>query len=108
MLYLGENKINKLGNGNKIYLGDRLIYQAIHTASASLPDVPFMFNYNAKQYSNGVMPNADGALFAENCVLTSPEYITHNGDSIVLTANNYFRYKWDSARQRAPGTPVPR
>lgn len=112
MIYLGTDKINKLGNGNKIYLGDKVIYQNLYKGEviSTLPDVPFLFNYNAKQYSNGVMPNADGALFAEDCVLSFPYTIVHNGDSIKVTGLSMFTKTFGSTSKnpfnRSYGQPL--
>lgn len=58
MTYIGDNKIHKFGNGNRIYLGDRLIYQLLQQPEEyKLPDIPFFFNFNAKNYSNGKNKN---------------------------------------------------
>ena len=94
MIYLGENKINKIGNGNRVYVGTNLIYQHIidssepSTPTLSLPDVPFFFNYNAKDYADGVIPNADGAEFGENLIITPQSF---NGDNIVAGMDYFIK-----------------
>lgn len=94
MIYLGENKINKIGNGNRVYVGSNLIYQHIidssepSTPTLSLPDVPFFFNYNAKDYAYGVIPNADGAEFGENLIITPQSF---NGDNIVAGMDYFIK-----------------
>lgn len=94
MIYLGENKINKIGNGNRVYVGSNLIYQHIidssepSTPTLSLPDVPFFFNFNAKDYADGVIPNADGAEFGENLIITPQSF---NGDNIVAGMDYFIK-----------------
>ena len=94
MIYLGENKINKIGNGNRVYVGSNLIYQHIIDSSEpvkptlSLPDVPFFFNFNAKDYADGVIPNADGAEFGENLIITPQSF---NGDNIVAGMDYFIK-----------------
>ena len=101
MIYLGENEINKIGNGNRVYVGTNLIYQHIidssepSTPTLSLPDVPFFFNFNAKDYADGVIPNADGAEFEEDMTV---EPISFNGDNIVV-GMDYFIKEYSSASE---------
>lgn len=92
MIYLNSNVINKIGNSNRLYYNGDIVYQGYTTGGGStgdysLPDVPFMFNYNARDYVDGVIPNADGALFDENLVLVNQQNITKNGDYITINNN---------------------
>ena len=106
MIYLGENKINKIGNGNRVYVGSNLIYQHIidssepSTPTLSLPDVPFFFNYNAKDYADGVIPNADGAEFGEDLVIAP-----------LSVGSNYIKldtYSFDKAYDTEAQNPINR
>lgn len=112
MIYLGTDIINKIGNGNKIYLGDRMIYQNIYKGEviSTLPDVPFLFNYNAKQYLDGIIPNAKGALFDSFCALSYPENVEYTGDSLKINSVSSFSKLYESADEnpfnRTAGQPL--
>lgn len=110
MIYLNTNIINKIGNSNKLYYNGSIVYQGYTTGGEpdtpdipdgdySLPDVPFLFNYNAKNYSNGVIPNADGALFNYNMVLNNPNVVVYNGDYIAVNGESYFQYQYPSINE---------
>jgi hypothetical protein len=69
MIYLNKNIINKIGNSNRLYYNGSIVYQSYTTGGEpdtpdipdgdySLPDVPFMFNYNARDYVDGVISSA--------------------------------------------------
>lgn len=112
MIYLGENKINKIGNGNRVYVGTNLVYQHIIDSSEpstpilSLPDVPFFFNYNAKDYMDGVIPNAEGGEFGEDLVIT-PQSV--NSDSIVLGSSSFaklYNLKSENPLNRSGNDPL--
>lgn len=104
MTYLGDNKIYKFGNGNRVYLGNRLIYQLfvkpdepivpdepiIPDGEYQLPDVAFFFNFNAKNYVDGVIPNADGALFNEDLIFSSTNGLIFCDDHLVFESSVYY------------------
>lgn len=108
MIYIGNNKINKIGNNNRLYWGDKLIYQLLVKTDEpiipdepdveyQLPDVPFMFNFNAKNYSNGVIPNADGALFEYDCTLSDTNVVDYYGDYLTFNGDAKFSHIYSSS-----------
>lgn len=101
MIYLNSNVINKIGNSNRLYYNGDIVYQGYTTGGGStgdysLPDVPFMFNYNAKQYSNGVLPNAAGALFEYDCTLSNKNVVDYYGDYLTFNADAGMIHNFDS------------
>lgn len=105
MIYLNRNIINKIGNSNRLYYNGSIVYQGYTTggdepdipdSEYSLPDVPFMFNFNAKQYNNGVMPNANGALFAYDCTLSDTSVVDYNGDYLTFNGDGNFSYRYSN------------
>lgn len=110
MIYLNSDIINKIGNSNRLYYNGSIVYQSYTTGGEpvipdipegdySLPDVPFMFNYNARDYVDGVIPNADGALFNYNMVLNNPNVVVYNGDYIAVNGKSYFQYQYPSINE---------
>lgn len=101
MIYLNSNIINKIGNSNRLYYNGNIIYQGYTTGGGSgdysLPDVPFMFNYNAKQYSNGVLPNAAGALFEYDCTLSNTNVVDYYGDYLTFNGDGNFSLNYSSS-----------
>lgn len=93
MILFDDNTINKIGNGNRIYLGSNLIYQLFKESEAdevySLPDIPFIFNFNAKNYVDGVIPYTEGAVFKNDLVLDSTNRVKIYDDHIVLWTNKF-------------------
>lgn len=105
MIYLNRNIINKIGNSNRLYYNGSIVYQGYTTggdepdipdSEYSLPDVPFMFNFNAKQYNNGVMSNANGALFAYDCTLSDTSVVDYNGDYLTFNGDGNFSYRYSN------------
>lgn len=101
MIYLNSNIINKIGNSNRLYYNGDIVYQGYTTGGGStgdysLPDVPFMFNYNAKNYSNGVIPNAAGALFEYDCTLSNTNVVDYYGDYLTFNADGNFSHNFSS------------
>ena len=104
MIRLGENRINKVGSSNKLYFNNGVVYQSYSLISAeqpdipdsdlSLPDVPFLINYNAKNYQNGTLFNVAGAIYDENATLSTPA--EHFGDYIKLNGSQYYTYSFSS------------
>lgn len=101
MIYLNSNIINKIGNSNRLYYNGSIVYQGYATGGDapdipdgeySLPDVPFMFNYNAKNYSNGVIHNAAGALFEYDCTLSNTNVVDYYGDYLTFNADGNFSH----------------
>lgn len=102
MTYLGDNKINKFGNGNRIYLGNRLIYQLLQQSEKQeykLPDIPFFFNFNAKNYADGVIPNADGALFNEDLIFNTVDGLYVYDDHIFFNGISSFGKIYNTASE---------
>jgi hypothetical protein len=110
MTYLGDNKINKIGNSNRVYLGDSLIYQLFVKTDEpiipdepdgeyKLPDIPFFFNFNTKNYADGVIPNADGALFNEDLIFNTVDGLDVYDDHIIFNSNSYFGKKYNSTSE---------
>ena len=106
MIYLNSDIINKIGNSNRLYYNGGIVYQGYTTGGDapdipdgeySLPDVPFMFNYNAKNYSNGVIPNAAGALFEYDCTLSRTSVVDYYGDYLTFNADGNFSYTYSSS-----------
>ena len=102
MIYLNSDIINKIGNSNRLYYNGSIVYQGYTTGGGStgdysLPDVPFMFNYNAKQYSNGVIPNAAGALFEYDCILSNTNVVEYYGDYLTFNADGNFSHIYNSS-----------
>lgn len=106
MIYLNSDIINKIGNSNRLYYNGSIVYQGYTTGGDapdipdgdySLPDVPFMFNYNAKQYSNGVIPNAAGALFEYDCTLSKTSVVDYYGDYLTFNADGNFSLNYSSS-----------
>ena len=105
MTYLGDNKIHKFGNSNRMYLGDRLIYQLLtkpiiddgggddvgddneSVSGEGLPNIPFIFNFNAKNYSNGVIPNSEGSIFGEDLIFDSTDGLDVYDDHLVFNSS---------------------
>lgn len=110
MTYLGNNKIHKIGNRNRLYWGDRLIYQLLVKTDEpiipdepeepdgeyQLPDVAFIFNYNAKNYSNGVIPTADGSIFGEDLIFNTVDGLDVYDDHLIFNGNCSFGKIYDS------------
>lgn len=101
MIYLNTNIINKIGNSNRLYYNGSIVYQGYTTGGGStgdysLPDVPFMFNYNAKNYSNGVIPNAAGALFEYDCTLSNTNVVDYYGDYLTFNGDGNFSHNFSS------------
>lgn len=110
MTYLGENKIHKIGNNNRLYWGDRLIYQLLVKTDEpiipdepeepdgeyQLPDVAFIFNYNAKNYSNGVIPTADGSIFNESLIFDTVDGLDVYDDHLIFNGYCFFGKIYDS------------
>lgn len=98
MIRLGENRINKVGSSNKLYFNNGVVYQSYSLISAeqpdipdsdlSLPDVPFLINYNAKNYEDGTLFNVAGAIYDENATLNMTA--EHFGDYIKLNGSQYY------------------
>lgn len=102
MIYLNSNIINKIGNSNRLYYNGSIVYQGYTTGGGStgdysLPDVPFMFNYNAKQYSNGVIPNAAGALFKYDCTLSNTNVVDYYGDYLTFNGDGNFSHQYSKS-----------
>lgn len=102
MIYLNSNIINKIGNSNRLYYNGSIVYQSYTTGGGSsgdysLPDVPFMFNYNAKNYSNGVIPNAAGALFEYDCTLSNKNVVDYYGVYLTFNADGNFSHTYSSS-----------
>lgn len=106
MIYLNSNIINKIGNSNRLYYNGSIIYQGYTTGGDapdipdgdySLPDVSFMFNYNARNYSNGVIPNADGALFEYDCTLSNTNVVDYYGDYLTFNGDGNFSLNYSSS-----------
>lgn len=61
-----------------------------------LPDVPFMFNYNAKEYDSetGTFPKTEGQLFDQDIVLrgTPGNYV--GPDYVKFNYGTYYGYTW--------------
>ena len=105
MIYIGNDIINKIGNSNRLYYNNSIVYQGYYigdtpdvpdTPTLSLPDVPFMFNYNAKNYVDGVIPNADGALFEYGCTLSKTNVVDYYGDYLTFNADAGMIYNFGS------------
>ena len=104
MIRLGENRINKVGGSNKLYFNNGVVYQSYSIISAeqpdipdsdlSLPDVPFLINYNAKNYEDGTLFNVAGAIYDKNATLSTPA--EHFGDYIKLNGSQYYTYSFSS------------
>lgn len=91
MIYKGSDIVNKISNGNRIYLGNRLIYQLLQQSEEyKLPDVAFIFNYNAKNYIDGFIPNANGALFNEDLVFNTVDGLDVYDDHIYFNSSCSF------------------
>lgn len=98
MIRLGENRINKVGGSNKLYFNNGVVYQSYSIISAeqpdipdsdlSLPDVPFLINYNAKNYQDGTLYNVAGAIYNKEATLNMPA--EHFGDYIKLNGSQYY------------------
>lgn len=87
MIYFGNNIINKIGNSNRIYLGDRLIYQLLQQPEEQeykLPDIPFFFNFNAKNYVDGIIPNTEGSIFGEDLIFNTVDGLDVYNDHLVF------------------------
>lgn len=102
MIYLNSNVINKIGNSNRLYYNGSIVYQGYTTGGGStgdysLPDVPFMFNYNARNYSNGVIPNAAGALFEYDCTLSNKNVVDYYGDYLTFNGDGNFSLNYSSS-----------
>jgi hypothetical protein len=106
MIYLNTNIINKIGNSNRLYYNGSIVYQGYTTGGDipdipdgdySLPDVPFMFNYNARDYVDGVIPNADGALFEYDCTLSNRNVVDYYGDYLTFNADGNFSHIYNSS-----------
>lgn len=106
MIYLNSNIINEIGNSNRLYYNGSIIYQGYTTGGDapdipdgdySLPDVPFMFNYNARNYSNGVIPNAAGALFEYDCTLSNTNVVDYYGDYLTFNGDGNFSLNYSSS-----------
>lgn len=95
MLYFGDNLIFKIGNSNRMYFNGDVVYQG-YSNKKTLPDVPFMFNYNAKNYSNGIIPNTEGALFTEDMKLTGLSNVVPMGDYLEINGFSPYTYQFDS------------
>lgn len=67
---------------------------------SSLPDVPFWFNYNAKQYdaTTGIFPKADGQIFDHDLVLVTPCSPQTDG-KVVIGTGNYMNWATTSATE---------
>lgn len=110
MTYLGDNKIHKFGNGNRVYLGNSLVYQLLVKTNEpiipdepeepdgeyQLPNVPFIFNYNAKNYSNGVIPTADGSIFNESLIFETVDGLDVYDDHLIFNGYCSFGKIYDS------------
>lgn len=103
MIYLNGAEIKDLGKITKGYVGDILAFEKIKQArviipcSSSLPNVPFQFNYNAMDYSNGVLHKTDGGLFDEDAVLNNPSAVSVNADgSINISSKSYFTKEYSN------------
>lgn len=98
MLYLKNNKINKFGNSNKIYLGDKLVYQTLkkeetpiaasnallHIINPGNVDITFK-----QQYFNSILlTDTKNELKAEG----GTEKLIHNFDSSGDYNINYSEY----------------
>lgn len=63
-----------------------------------LPDIPFMFNYNAKEYDSetGTFPKTEGQLFDQDIVLggTPGSYV--GPDYVKFDYGTYYDYTWSS------------
>ena len=106
MIYIGNDIINKIGNSNRLYYNGSIVYQGYTTGGDtpdipdgdySLPDVPFMFNYNAKNYSNGVIPNAPAALFEYDCTLSNTNVVDYYGDYLTFNGDANFSLNYSSS-----------
>jgi len=62
---------------------------ATQKASAVLPNVPFLLNYNAKRYSSGVFAKETGQLYDYDLQLSNSGNVTHNGDYVQFNGNSY-------------------
>jgi hypothetical protein len=121
MTYLGDNKIHKFGNGNRIYLGGRLIYQLFVKTDEpiipdepdgeyKLPDIPFFFNFNAKNYVDGVIPNTEGSIFGEDLIFNTVDGLDVYDDHLYFKGICSFGKIYDSASEnplnRSNGQPL--
>ena len=124
MTYLGDNKIHKFGNGNKVYFGDRLIYQLFVKTDEpivpdepdepdgeyQLPNIPFIFNFNAKNYSNGAIPNTEGSVFGEDLVFNTVNGLEVYDDHLIFNGNCSFGKMYNSVDEnplnRSYGQPL--
>lgn len=101
MMYIGSNLINKIGNSNRLYYNGGIVYQGYSVGGSSpalsLPDVPFMFNYNARDYVDGVIPNASGALFEYDCTLSNTNVVDYYGDYITFNGNGNFSHQYTNS-----------
>lgn len=95
MLYNGNSVIFKIGNSNRMYFNGNVVYQG-YSNKKTLPDVPFMFNYNAKNYSNGIITNTEGALFTEDMKLTGLSNVVPMGDYLEINGFSPYTYRFDS------------
>lgn len=97
MTYIGDNKIHKFGNGNRIYLGDRLIYQLLQQPEEyKLPDIPFFFNFNAKNYSNGIIPNTEGSIFGKDLIFSNVDGLDVYDDHLIFKSSSSFGTRYSN------------
>lgn len=63
-----------------------------------LPDVPFMFNYNAKEYDSetGTFPKTEGQLFDQDIVLRGTPGSYVGPDYVKFDYGTYYDYTWSS------------
>lgn len=113
MIRVGNNKINKVGGSNKLYFDNGVIYQSYNFISSvvpdvpdtpegefSLPDVPFFFNYNAKNYEDGTLFNVAGAIYDENITLSNN--ITRFEPNYLYNDNNAYFSNWFDSNSENP------
>lgn len=97
MIYKGNNIVNKIGNGNRIYLGNRLIYQLLQQAEEyKLPDIPFFFNFNAKNYSNGIIPNTEGSIFGKDLIFSNVDGLDVYDDHLIFKSSSSFGTRYSN------------